>query len=57
VADVIYVYSTPDGRGRALAREPVEEPWPMLLVAVFDDDQDEEAAEVLHWSGGQPDVA
>jgi hypothetical protein len=29
----------------------------MLLVAVFDDDQDEEAAEVLHWSGGQPDVA
>jgi hypothetical protein len=29
----------------------------MLLVAVFPDDQEEEAARLLHWLGGQPDVA
>jgi hypothetical protein len=35
--------------------EPIEEPWPgLFLVAVFDDDQEEEAARLLHWLGGQP---
>ncbi len=29
----------------------------MLPIAVFDDDQEEEAGELLHWLGGQPTVA
>ncbi len=45
------------GAGRAMTREGLPAPWPMLLIAVFDDDQEEEAARLLHWLGGQPTVA
>ncbi len=54
---MVYVYSTPNGAGRAMSYEELPNPWPMLLVAVFDDDQEEEAARLLHWLGGQPSVA
>ena len=46
---MLYVYSTPDGAGRAMTREEYADPWPMLCVAVFDDDHEEEAADLLHW--------
>ena len=47
---MFYVYSTPSGAGRIMGRERVREPWPgLFLVGVFDDDQEEEAAELLHW--------
>ena len=29
----------------------------MLLVAVFDEDQEDEAAELLHWLGGEASCA
>ena len=29
----------------------------MPLVAVFDEDQEEEAAQLLHWLGGEPSCA
>jgi len=54
---MIYVYSTPNGAGRAMSYEEIAEPWPMLLVAVFEEDQEEEAGQLLHWLGGQPSVA
>ena len=54
---MLYVYSTPNGAGRAMSYEELPNPWPMLLVAVFDDDQEEEAARLLYWLGGQPTVA
>ena len=53
---MIYIYSTPNGAGRAMSYEELPNPWPMLCVAVFDDDQEEEAARLLHWLG-QPSVA
>ena len=44
VRPMIYVYSTANGAGRIMGYEPLEEPWPgLFLVAVFDDDQEEEA--------------
>jgi hypothetical protein len=52
------VYSTANGAGRIMGYEPLEQPWPSLfLVGVFDDDQEDEAAELLHWLGGQPSCA
>ena len=54
---MVYVYSTPNGAGRAMSHQELAEPWPMLLVAVFDEDQEEEAGQLLHWLGGQPSVA
>ena len=51
---MVYVYSTPNGAGRAMSYEELPNPWPMLLVAVFDDDQEEEAAKLLHWLGEGP---
>ncbi len=53
---MIYIYSTPNGAGRAMGHEEIEEPWPMFLVAVLEEDQEEEAARLLHWLGGQPEV-
>ena len=55
---MIYIYSTANGAGRVMRYEPLDEPWlGLFLVAVFDDDQEEEAARLLHWLGGQPTVA
>ncbi len=34
---MVYVYSTPNGAGRAMSYEELPNPWPMLCVAVFDD--------------------
>ena len=42
---MLCVYSTPNGIGRAiLSYEEIAQPWPMLCVAVFDEDQEEDAA-------------
>ena len=47
---MIYICSTPNGAGRIMGHEPVAEPWPgLFLVGTFDDDQEEEGAELLHW--------
>ena len=43
--------------GRAMTHEEIAEPWPMLLVAVLEDDQEEEAGQLLHRLGGQLSVA
>ena len=51
---MIYIYSTANGAGRVMGYEELPNPWPMLLVAVFDDDQEEEAGQLLHWLGGEP---
>ncbi len=55
---MIYLYSTANGAGRIMAFEPLEGPWlGLFLVAVFDDDQEEQAGQLLHWLGGEPSCA
>ena len=39
-----------------MGHEELRDPWPMLCLAVFDDEHEEEAARLLHWLGGQPEV-
>ena len=53
----IRVYSSPDGRGRCIHFDDETPPAPLVLLATFLDDEENEAWELLHEPGDQPTVA
>ena len=53
----VTVYSSPDGRRRCICFDDDTPPAPLVLIATFLDDEEEEAWKLPHDLGRHPSVA